>query len=63
VTVLARPLVMMQLWQKMLKVNPRESMEVLMLKLRAPRKTPKLALSLKQMRCEGVNFNALGLVL
>jgi hypothetical protein len=54
---------MMQLWQKMLKVNPRESMEVLMLKLRAPRKTPKLALSLKQMRCEGVNFNALGLVL
>jgi hypothetical protein len=38
-------------------------MEVLMLKQRAPRKTPKLMLSLKELRCEGVNFNALGLVL
>jgi hypothetical protein len=38
-------------------------MEVLMLKLRAPRKTLKLVLLLKQMRCEGVNFNALELVL
>jgi hypothetical protein len=35
-------------------------MEVLMLKLRAPRKTSKLMLSIKELRCEGVNFNALG---
>jgi hypothetical protein len=54
---------MMQPWQMMLKVKLQESMEVLMLKLRAPRKTLKLALSLKQIRCEGVNFNALGVVL
>jgi hypothetical protein len=43
----------------MSKVNPRESMEVLMLKLRAPKKTSKLMLSFKELRCEGVNFNAL----
>jgi hypothetical protein len=34
-----------------------------MLKLRAPRKIPKLMLSLIELRCEGVNFNALELVL
>jgi hypothetical protein len=33
-----------------------------MLKLRAPRKTLKLMGSLKELRYEGVNFNALGLV-
>jgi hypothetical protein len=43
----------------MSKMNPRESKEVLMLKLRAPRKAPKLMLSLKELRCEGVNFNAM----
>jgi hypothetical protein len=38
---------MVRPWWVMSKVNPRESMEVLMLKLRASRRTPKLALSLK----------------
>jgi hypothetical protein len=38
-------------------------MQVLVLKRRAPRKMSKLVLSLKQLRCEGVNFKALGLVL
>jgi hypothetical protein len=33
-----------------------------MLKLKAPRKTSKLMRMLKELRCEGVNFNALGLV-
>jgi hypothetical protein len=42
-----RLLVMVQPWQMMLKVKLQESIEALMLELRAPRKTPKLALSLK----------------
>jgi hypothetical protein len=33
-----------------------------MLKLRALRKTSKLMRMMKELRCEGVNFNALGLV-
>jgi hypothetical protein len=33
-----------------------------MVKLRAPGKMMKLMLSLKELRYEGVNFNALGLV-
>jgi hypothetical protein len=35
---------------------------MLMLKLEGPKKTPKLMQTLKELRCEGVNFNALGLV-
>jgi hypothetical protein len=58
-------MVMMRLWQLMSKVSPQRSKKLLrvMLKLRAPRKTPKLMRTLKKLRCEGVNFNALGLVL
>jgi hypothetical protein len=38
---------MVRPWQMMLKVKLQESMKVLVLELRAPRKTSKLALSLK----------------
>jgi hypothetical protein len=50
---------MVQPWWMMSKLKLLESIEELKLKLRSPRKMPKLALSLKQMRCEGVNFDAL----
>jgi hypothetical protein len=53
---------MVQPWRMMLKLKLLESI-ALRLKLKAPRKTPKLALSLKQMSCEGVNFDALRLFL
>jgi hypothetical protein len=36
---------------------------MILLKLRALRKMPKLMRTLKELRCEGVNFNALRLVL
>jgi hypothetical protein len=44
-----------QEWKKLPRV-------MLMLKLEGPKKTPKLMQTLKEPRCEGVNFNALGLV-
>jgi hypothetical protein len=55
--------VLVQSWRMMSKLELLESIEALRLKLRAPRKTSKLALSLKQMWCEGVNFDALRLLL
>jgi hypothetical protein len=48
-------------WWLLPKVNPRTSKKMLRVKLKlAPhKKTPKLMLMLKELRCEGVEFIAL----
>jgi hypothetical protein len=59
-------MVMMRPWLLTSKVSPRKSKKLLrvmlMLKLKAPRKMLKLMRTLKELRCEGVNFTALRLV-
>jgi hypothetical protein len=46
------------------KVSPRRPTRLpqIMLELRALKKMPKLMRTLEELRCEGVNFNALELV-
>jgi hypothetical protein len=58
-------MLMMRPWWLTSKVGPRKSKKLprVMLKLTPPpRKMPKLMRMLKELRCQGVNFNALGLV-